>query len=239
MNTRHASWPGLAIAIALTLGCALPAHAVSGRPDAIWARSTNGAPITLDGNMNEPAWAVADSVIINYGVDTGPPGSGWKPEGGHLPSDPTHAVLKFLTVGNVLYMGAKVSDKSVGGSATFNFFDGLLMDLKNHADPGSPKPVSEYFWSWWNDQLVGTPPLNQAPTFYGTYGENPHGTPRTPAQIAAWDAAYIVDGTVNEDSVHAFSPKTLQNDNGYTVEMKFDLASQGYDVTGPNGDILE
>ncbi len=238
MKTRLASLASAALLFALAIAAASPALAVSGRPDAIWARSTNGAPITLDGVMNEPAWAVADSVIIAFRADTGPPGSGYQFEGGRVPVDSNYAVLKFLTVGNQLYMGAKVKDQSVGGGPLFNRFDGFIMDLKDHSVPGSPKPVAEYTWSWWNDQLAA-PVLNQAPTFYGRWGENPHGTPRTAEDIANWDAAYVVDGTVNEDTVHAFSPKTPQFDNGYTVEMRFNLAPMGYDVTQANGDIVE
>jgi len=236
MKTRLTSRLGLALV--LTIAFAVPAGAAPSRPDAIWARSTNGAPITLDGVLNEPAWAAAESTVIRFGIGSGVPGSGWQYEGGHVPSDSTYAVLKFLTVGNQLYMGARVKDKSIGGSPTFNNFDGFLMDLKNHADPGYPKPVSEYFWSWWNEPGTGTP-LNQQPTFYGTWGESPHGTPRTPEQIANWDAAYVVDGTVNEDSVHNVSPRTPQFDNGYTVEMRFNLTPMGYDVTQTNGDVLE
>ena len=55
---------------------------------------------------------------------------------------------------------------------------------------------------------------------------NPRGTARTPEQIANWDAGYIVNGTVNEDSVHAFSPRTPQLDGGYTVEMRFNPVIQ-------------
>ena len=39
-------------------------------------------------------------------VDAGIPGSGWKLEAGMLPDDPTNATLKFLVVGNQLYLGA-------------------------------------------------------------------------------------------------------------------------------------
>jgi hypothetical protein len=49
----------------------------------------------------------------------------------------------------------------------------------------------------------------------------------------------VVDGTVNEDTLHAVSPRTPQVDNGYTVEMRFNLAPMGYDITQPNGDIVE
>jgi len=233
MKTRLTFWLGLGLVLAYA------APAMAARTDAIWARSTNGSPITMDGNLNEAAWSIADSVTVRFGIDAGVPGSGWKYEGGKVPIDSTVAVLKFLTVGNQLYMGARVKDQSVGGSELFNRFDGFIMDLKDHNVPGGPKPVAEYFWSWQNETQTGTPPLNQVPTFYGRWGEDPRGTARTPEQISAWDAAYVVYGTVNEDTVHAFSPKTTQLDGGYTVEMRFDLAVMGYDVTQPAGDIVE
>jgi len=116
------------LSLALLLVVAAPALAQS-RPDAIWARSTAGAPITLDGVLDEPAWALAESTTIRFGPDSGVPGSGYKFEAGSLPNDSTRAVLKFLTVGNQLYMSANVKDRSIGGSELFNRFDGLLMDL--------------------------------------------------------------------------------------------------------------
>ena len=200
------------------------------RTDAIWARSTNGAPITLDGQLNEPAWALAESTVIRFGIDAGVPGSGSKFEGGRVPSDSTRATLKFLTFGNQLYLGAYVRDKSIGGSADFNNFDGLLMDLKNHSVPVAPKPPSEYLYSWWYEGLVGTPTPGAGPRFKGTWGPDSVSVPRTPAQIAAWDAVTIVDGLSNDDSVL---------DTGYWVEMRFDLGVMGYDITDPDGDIVE
>jgi hypothetical protein len=147
-----------------------------------------------------------------------------------VPSDSTRAVFKFLTVGNQLYMGAFVYDKSIGGSEQFNNFDGLLMDLKNHASTGSPKPPAEYLYGWWYEGQVGTPPVGQAPAYKGMWAELPVGSPRTPAQIAAWDAVTTVHGTTNSDTV---------NDFGYEVEMRFDLGVMGYDITQPAGDIIE
>ena len=42
------------------IACVSPALGQAKREDAIWARSTNGAAITLDGVLSEPAWALAD-----------------------------------------------------------------------------------------------------------------------------------------------------------------------------------
>ena len=105
------------LSLALLLVLAVPAFAQS-RPDAIWARSTAGQAITLDGVLDEPAWALAESTTIKFSTATtnGVPGSGWKFEGGVPGNDTTFAVIKFLTVGNQLYMAANMKDKSIGGS---------------------------------------------------------------------------------------------------------------------------
>ena len=77
------------------LACVSPALGQAKREDAIWARSTNGAVITLDGHLSEPAWAFAESTIIRYGRDSGIPGSGFQYEGGKIVWDSTYATLKF------------------------------------------------------------------------------------------------------------------------------------------------
>lgn len=210
------------------------------RQNVIWARSTNGAPITMDGVLNEPAWAAAESKVVRFGrgVDNGVPGSGYVFEGGIVPKDSTHATFKFLTVGNQLWMGVVVRDSSVGGSMDFNRFDGLLMSLKDHTSLGHPAPPAEYMYSWWYqaDEVTGLPVVPDPkapglpPTFGGRWADPPWGSPRTPEQIAAWDAVTVVNGTSNSDA----SP-----DNGYTIEMRFDLTVMGYDVTQSGGDIIE
>lgn len=205
------------------------------RQNVIWARSTNGAPLTLDGVLNEPAWAAAETKIIRFGrgIDNGAPGSGYKFEGGVVPKDSTYAVFKFLTVGNQLWMGVAVNDSSVGGSKDFNRFDGLLMSLKDHSGTGHPAPPAEYLYTWWyedttvvlDESAPGLPPV-----FGGRWANPPWGSPRSPEQIAAWDAVTIVNGQSNNDAII---------DNGYTIEMRFDLGVMGYDVTQAGGDILE
>ncbi|HET9234140.1 MAG TPA: hypothetical protein VFP10_08390, partial [Candidatus Eisenbacteria bacterium] len=75
---------------------ALPALAQPVRKDVIWARVASG-PITLNGILNEPSWGQAESVLVRYGQENGIPGSGWKPEAGISPINPTNATLKFLT----------------------------------------------------------------------------------------------------------------------------------------------
>lgn len=223
------------VLIAGALLGAAPTPADPVRENVIWARSTNGAPITMDGVLNEAAWAAAEQRIVRFGrgIDNGIPGSGYVFEGGTVPKDSTHATFKFLTVGNQLWMGVTVRDSSVGGSNAFNRIDGLLMSLKDHASAGSPKPPAEYLYSWWYQDTTVVPDESAPglpPVFGGRWANPPWGSPRTPEQIAAWDAAVVVNGQSNNDAII---------DNGYTVEMRFDLGVMGYDVTQPGGDIME
>jgi hypothetical protein len=252
----------MAIAVLALVVSAAPAGAQLARTDAIWARTVPPGSITLDGNLNEPVWAQAESWRIHYHYDVstpvtgtqGLPGSGWKDEGGFPPgtngvttNDSTNALLKFLVMGNKLYMGVTVPDKSIGGSGTFNREDGFLMDLKDHtASLGSPKPVAEYLYSWWYPREGGTvcpcaqsidSAVGNPPTFKGRWAPDPlcdctTGAllSRTAAQISAWDARTVVNGTTNSD---------VTTDVGYTVEMVFDLGAMGYDVTKAGGDTLE
>ena len=233
-----------ALALTATFCAAHPALAQAPRKDFIWARSTAGAPITLDGVLNEPAWAKADSVVIQMAQDTGIPGSGYFYESGIAPIDPTNATIRFLTVGNTLYMGAYVRDHSVGGSETFNRFDGFLMSIKNHSNAVRPAPATEYFYSWWypEDPVAANAP-GALPRFRGWWtgcSDNPSNCPRprTAAEIAAWNAVTTVGGISNDDNNVDGNPSD-DNDWGYVVEMKFDLGVMGYNVTKPSGDTVE
>lgn len=217
--------------LGLLLVTAFPLIAQAPREDVIWARSTDGAAITLDGVLDEPAWALADSVTLVWGENAGIPGSGWKLEVGFLPTDKTNATLKLLVVDNYLYLGATVPDSSVGGGLDFNRFDGFIMSIKDHADTYAPKPPSEYVYTWWYPEDDPDPAApGKDPAFVGRWATWPPGTARDSTQIANWDAVTVVSGLSNDDA-------TI--DQGYTVEMIFNLTPMGYDVTQPDGDVVE
>ena len=224
------------LAVACSAACMLAATAWAQPPrqDAMWARSTAGAPIVLDGKLDEPAWALAESKVIDWLGDSGIPGSGFKPEGGFLPTDPTHATVKFLTVGNKLYMGVVLPDKSIGGSKTFNRFDALLMSIKDHLSTNHPAPPTEIFYVWWDtDPAAPDPqPAGRQPVYAGggPFAAQPSYSPRTPAQIDACDAVTVVKGITNTDT---------GQDSSWTVEMKFNLDALGYNIIQANGDIVE
>jgi hypothetical protein len=223
----------VATIVAGALLAATPGFAQFQRYDSMWARSTGGAPLTLDGQMTEPQWALAESVLVRYPLDNGIPGSGWKDEGGFPATDRTYAVFRFLTVGDQLWMCATVRDSSIGGSKDFNRFDGLLMSIKNHGNGSRPASPGEHFISWWIPTETNDPnPLavDHAPTMMGEWRDYPPGSPVTPTQLQAWDARVTWLGKVNSDTTA---------DVGYTVEMRCDMPLNGYDITRPAGDIIE
>jgi len=216
---------GLTLVAMVVVALAIMAGAVLAqsleRPNVIWARTTSEA-ITLDGKLDEASWQKAESVRLQYGKTSDLiPGSGWHDEQGIKPSDPTDAIIKFLVSGNNLYMAVVVKDSSVGGGL-FNQFDGFLMNLRDHSKPDRPAPNFEYFYGWvtetWADPNTGN--VGASPGFFGWAS----------GDRSVWDAVTVVDGVSNDDS----SP-----DKGYTTEIMFNLTPRGYDVTKPDGDIIE
>ena len=130
-----------------------------------------------------------------------------------------------------------VRDSSIGGDVDFNRVDGFLMQMKDHTTLTRPAPPREYMYSWWfpNGQPAHAR-RRPGPLHPRLLGARLAAACRArPEQIDAWDAACVVQGIANQDSVGS----TRSYDQGYTVEMKFGLTPMGYDVTGPQGDIIE
>lgn len=204
-----------------------PPTNTSGRLDAVWARSTDGAAITLDGNLNEAAWSKAEAIRVQYPISSAMiPGSGWFNEGGVIADDKTDATIKFLTKDDWLYLGITVKDASVGGGL-FNRFDGFLMNLRDHASANLPAPPFEYFYAWvaepWADTTLSQE--GALPGFFGFAGGK-----RDSANSQIWNAATTVQGVSNNDATP---------DQGYTSEIAFNLNKRGYNVLRSQGDILE
>ncbi|MGH7598965.1 MAG: hypothetical protein ACREOI_21635, partial [bacterium] len=237
--------------LVLTLTLALFAMTVAAfgqaqRTDVIWARSTAGAQITLNGVLNEAVWAQAESIRVYYGKNSGLPGSGWRQEAGLAPTDSTNATLKFLTVGNKLYLGVFARDKSVGGGE-FNRFDGLLMNLRGRSNPNRPVPPFEYFYAWWTAPDTTLDEVGKLPGFFGFAGGRRDSVVSNGPRLGdIWNAATRVLGTSNDDAT---------SDVGWVTEVEFNLDAKsfvipnsnppalrysgGYDVTRSQGDILE
>jgi hypothetical protein len=220
----------IALALGASLLAASPGWAQFQRYDYVWARRTTGT-FTLDGILDEPQWAQAESLIIDI-HQIGPiPGSGWKQEAGFPPTDPNHAVFKFLTTAdNQLYMAITVRDSSIGGSELFNYFDGVLMNIRRHDDPARPAPPGEHFMSWWVADTTDHNPraINHPPSMIGRW--RTVGSAPTATQLQAWDAGWHVNGKVNSDTTA---------DQSYTFEMRFDLGMNGYNINQAGGDAIE
>jgi hypothetical protein len=212
------------------------------RTDAIWARNATGT-ITLDGNLNEADWAVAESIKVQIGHDSGIPGGGWFWENGikglGIVTDPTDATLKFLAKGDSLYIALIAKDKSIGGGP-FNHFDGFLSNIRyRQADGFQSTPfrgdrqnqACEIFYGWvtetWAaDSLAG---YKNAPAgFFGDF-PSPYLQPR-PDSLRSnfWDAASVVHGIANSDTTA---------DTSWVVELKINLKTFGYNVSQAGGDI--
>lgn len=233
MKTHNTIWLGV-LFVLLLQGIIVAQYPV--REDVVWARTAPAGSITMDGVLNEPEWAAAETITLNYGEDGLLPTSGWRSEYQEdAVTDPTHATIKFLvTSDNQLWMGFSIPDSSVGGTQDWARWDAILMSVKNKEtlDPLINNAMAiEHFLTWWISgfPFANTPVVGGGPYFRGgdQVGNNTD-TVRTAEQIAAWDAVTVVDGTSNDAG----------RDEGWTVEMRIDLEINGYDVTAPQGDIV-
>jgi hypothetical protein len=206
------------------------------RQDMIWARMAPAGSITMDGQLNEPEWAAAESFNLNYGELGLLPTSGWRPEfQEEAITDPIHANIKFLvTSDNQLWLGFTIPDSSVGGTQDWARWDAILMNVRDKLvldELTKTARSTELFYTWWiaGFPFAASPVVGGGPYFRGNdrYGNNADST-RTPEQIARWDARTIVAGTSNDAG----------RDQGWTVEMRIAIDSLGYNATQSNGDII-
>ena len=204
------------------------------RTDALWARTVPAGTITINGVLDEAAWAVAESVVVRYHPTNSDliPGSGWKPERSGstwngIVTDPTNVTVKFLVQGNELILGVFARDSSVGGGL-FNEADAILMNIRDHSSGNTPAPPYEYGYGWitesWGDPAAGNP--GASPIYFGGAA----------GDRAVWSGVTTVHGLSNDDKNGGATPVP---DNGYTMEIRFDLTVRGYDVARAEGDIIE
>ena len=207
------------------------------RPDAVWARNTSAA-ITLDGKLNEAAWAVADSIRVQMGKSSGDPGGGWVWENGIKPAtDPTDATVKFLVKGDSLYIAILCRDKSIG-AGLWAHNDAILMNMRYPAATGlqgSPGRADntqqnyECYYGWvsegWADTTTAV--VGALPAFLGWAG-SPYVHPRPDSLQQIWNATTFVQGTTNSDT---------KADTSWTTEFVFNLKYWGYKPQQVGGDI--
>ncbi len=191
------------------------------RTDAVWARSVPPGSIVIDGKTNEAAWAKAESIFVQYGKSAGLPGSGYAAETGTI-FDSTKAVVKFLIMGDSLYLSFAVKDSSIGGG-NFGAADAIIFNVRDKSVPANrPSPSGEYLYGWINESWM-------EPGSVTSVGGAPSFGPTAKYTKIDYETATKVQGISNSD---------VLPDTGYTVEMKINLKKLGYDVSNVNGDIV-
>ena len=229
-----------ALALTATFCAAHPTLAQAPRKDFIWARSTAGAPITLDGVLNEPAWAHADSVVIRWRRTPASPAAATstnrgRTERSHQLHDPLphrrqhalHGRLRARPLGGrlgdlqPLRRIPDVGQGSLGHDPPLAGHRVLLLVVVSRGPGGGERPGRAATLPRALDR-VQRQPLRLRPRAHA-------------GQIAAWDAVTTVGGISNDDNNVDGNPSD-DNDWGYVVEMKFDLGVMGYNVTKPSGD---
>lgn len=215
-----------------TLVCiAMLSFAQPKRTDAIWARTVPAGSITIDGKMNEPVWSQAESIYVQYAKSSGLPGSGWTAETGVV-YDSTKAIVKFLVMGDSLYLGFTIQDSSIGGGI-FGAADGIIFNIRDKSDNQKhPAPSGEYLWGWINEGWMNAGNVTSP-------GALPKIGPKDAYTKTLFETATTVKGTTNEDGMDnnvLVDPSKV--DTSYTVEMKIALKNRGYNVTNVNGDVI-
>ncbi|KAB2908539.1 MAG: T9SS type A sorting domain-containing protein [Ignavibacteriales bacterium] len=165
----------------------------------------SAGPITVDGNLNEPAWGAVQEYLV-FGPNAPTTAQVQGITGGvHVTNsvpyvDTTYTYMKFLKVGMKLYIGFYSDDKYVCRFGDSWEGDGLFMKIKNAA--GDDKEYKLYF---------------------NAGGPNPDIVYE--AQAPGMGAGMKGSNTVVND--------TTQIDNGYSAELLIYLDSLGYgpDVT--------
>lgn len=191
------------------------------RTDVIWARTVPAGSITVDGIVNETAWAGAESLYVQYGESAGLPGSGYTAETGTV-FDSTRAWVKFLVMGDSLYIAFTVKDSSIGGG-NFGAADAIIFNIRDKSDSTRrPSPSGEYLYGWINESWMN-------PGSVTSVGGMPATGPVGKYTETDFFTATTVRGTTNTDATP---------DTGYTVEMKINIKKLGYKPGDPGGDII-
>ncbi|MFA5833633.1 MAG: T9SS type A sorting domain-containing protein [Bacteroidota bacterium] len=191
------------------------------RTDAIWARTAPAGSLVVDGKLNEAAWSKAESLYVQYGKSAGLPGSGYTAETGTV-FDSTRAWVKFLVMGDSLYLAFTVKDSSIGGG-NFGAADAIIFNIRDKSDlKQRPAPSGEFLYGWINESWMN-------PGAVTAVGGPPSTGPTGKYTIKDFETATTVQGITNTDA---------KPDTGYTVEMKINIKKLGYNTADPNGDIV-
>lgn len=173
-----------------------------------------GASITIDGKLDEPAWAQAESTGPFVNVGSGRP----------APGAPTLGSARILWDQRFLYVAFEVTDKKVHGGWPAGAKDPHLWEkdtVEVMIDPDGDGDNKDYYEIQINPQNL------VFDTQYDAYN-SPNGNGRGPFGHEEWSAglvsAVVVHGTLDDDS---------DVDSGYTVEAQIPWASFTKAKTSP------
>jgi hypothetical protein len=198
----------------------LPAYG----PDVTVPNGVNYPPIVLDGVLDEEVWGLVPSFDIQYGNSAlratyptiGKDRSGqWVSTPGVNPFNAGVATIRMVFQGDVLFIAADVSDRSVNSFAGDELMDGLQVSVSVPID--SMRDANAHF-------MVGR-----------RFG---FAVNLTGGSLAVWDATdWIPSGSVAY-GLALKGQTTIDNntdvDQGYTVETAFDLSQFGYPAGSPD-----
>ena len=226
----------LLLLAAATFPLAAPSHAQPPRTDVIWARASTPGAITLDGVLNEAAWApgrVQDRPLRRRQRHPGQrlEGRGRAPAEG---PDQRHAQVPASSATSSTWAPACRTARSAARS-DFNRFDGLLMSTQGPRRDVAPRRRRPS-----TSTPGGTPtrgPRSAAgpgkqPTFIGRWAT-------LAARLARARRSRSPTGT-RCTVVHGHRPTPTRRSTPATrSRCASTSAPMGYDVTEPDGDIVE
>ncbi|MGB3543805.1 T9SS type A sorting domain-containing protein [Rubrivirga sp.] len=234
--------------VALTAPLALAQHPARTNngvfTDQVFARDIGAADITLDGTLDEPEWANAETLTLQQGESDFWPGGGWQIQEGPA-TDPSEGTLRLLRKGNMIYVGLEVADESIGGSRNFFQHDGLVMSMSDErrrdedfarADTSFQANYfgignqTEFFYTWLNRGVggleAGADSVGQAPTVNGNINPD-RGSPDERIDTDVLEVSYTIDGVANDDFNGNATPT---EDVGYVMEFSINAETLGFDL---------
>jgi hypothetical protein len=169
-------------------------------------RLASGATITIDGKLDEPAWATAAATgpFVNVG------------NGREEPSSALGGSAKVLWDDAFLYVGVEAKDRTVRGGWPADAKDPHLWEkdtIEIMLDPDGDGDAKDYY------EIQVNPQNLVFDTQYDGYN-HPNGGGRGPFGHEEWSAklvsAVVVQGSIDDDA---------DKDQGYTVEVKIPWSS--------------
>lgn len=259
---KHVATTWLAALVCVLLTLPSLAQPVRNGVDVVWAKDVGDIEMTLDGVLDEAAWANAEALVFAWNEPPGGlPGSGQKIEGEPVlaePTDPASGTLYILREGNMLWMGLDVQDASIGGGTSLFNFDGFIMSLLDRSQRPDAAEFgnnffangalnAEFFLTYWNPADTTDAEATYADgTVIGSGQTSPGSSVRGFGDYGVGFSEGL-DGEARTEEDRAIwdfadtvdgitNDDTHGDDVGYVLETRIDLGALGYDFTQPGGD---